>query len=146
MRPKSPLRVAARAHFFFRHRRALPGAASAVALALAAPATAFAQTAKNATELPAVTVETSVPKAKPASEAGYVDSANTFETDADAIWGAKVGLDNGGPITAYLEGRNLSDETYIASSSVAAALAGTGAALLEPGTGRAIYGGVQVRW
>jgi iron complex outermembrane receptor protein len=79
-------------------------------------------------------------------EAYYVDSANTFETDAYAIWGAKIGFDNGGPITAYLEGRNLSDETYIASSSIAANMNGTDGNLFEPGSGRAIYGGVQVKW
>jgi iron complex outermembrane receptor protein len=79
-------------------------------------------------------------------EAYYVDSANTLETEAYAIWGAKIGFDNGGPITAYLEGRNLSDETYIASTSIATNVQGSDAALFEPGTGRAIYGGVQVKW
>ncbi len=79
-------------------------------------------------------------------EAYYVDSANTLETDAYALWGAKIGFDNGGPITAYLEGRNLSDETYIASSSIATDTQGKDAALFEPGTGRAVYGGIQYRW
>lgn len=79
-------------------------------------------------------------------EAYYVDSANTFKTASYAIWGAKIGFDDGGPVTAYIEGRNLSDETYVASSSIAADLNGNDAALFEPGTGRAVYGGVQVRW
>lgn len=79
-------------------------------------------------------------------DAYYVDSANTFETDAYAIWGAKIGFDNGGPITAYLEGRNLSDEAYISSTSIATNMNGTDANLFEPGTGRAIYGGVQFKW
>ena len=79
-------------------------------------------------------------------DAYYVDSANTFETDAYAIWGAKIGFDNGGPITAYLEGRNLSDEAYISSTSIAANMNGTDANMFEPGTGRAIYGGVQFKW
>lgn len=75
----------------------------------------------------------------------YVDSENSFKTDAYAIWGAKIGFDNGGPITAYIEGRNLSDEAYIASASIATA-ADDSSALFEPGTGRAVYGGVQVKW
>lgn len=79
-------------------------------------------------------------------EAYYVDSANTFKTDAYAIWGARIGYDDGGPITAYLEGRNLSDETYIASTSIATNVSGADAMLFEPGTGRAVYGGVQVKW
>ncbi|MCU0954061.1 MAG: TonB-dependent receptor [Hyphomicrobium sp.] len=78
-------------------------------------------------------------------EAFFVDSANTVETTPYALWGAKLGFDNGGKWSAYLEGRNLSDETYIASASVAAQ-AGPNSALFEPGTGRAIYGGVQFRW
>lgn len=79
-------------------------------------------------------------------EAYYVDSANTFSTDAYALWGAKIGFDNGGPIAAYIEGRNLSDEAYIASTSTAANMNGTDSNVFEPGTGRAIYGGVQYRW
>ena len=37
---------------------------------------------------------------------------------AYAIWGLKLGYDNGGPFSAYIEGRNLSDEAYIASASI----------------------------
>ncbi|MDQ8697432.1 TonB-dependent receptor domain-containing protein [Hyphomicrobium sp. LHD-15] len=78
-------------------------------------------------------------------EAYYVDSANTLDTEAYAIWGAKIGFDNGGPITAYIEGRNLSDEAYIASASILDR-ANANSTLFEPGNGRAIYGGVQVKW
>jgi iron complex outermembrane receptor protein len=75
----------------------------------------------------------------------YVDSANTVTTEAYAIWATKVGYDNGGTWTAYLEGRNLSDEAYIASTSIIDRANAT-SRLFEPGTGRAIYGGVQVKW
>jgi iron complex outermembrane receptor protein len=78
-------------------------------------------------------------------EAYYADSANTLKTDAYAIWGAKIGFDNGGPVTAYLEGRNLSDTAYIASTSIIDRAAAD-SPLFEPGTGRAVYGGVQVKW
>jgi iron complex outermembrane receptor protein len=78
-------------------------------------------------------------------EAFYVDSANSLDTDAYALLGAKIGFDNGGPITAYIEGRNLTDEAYISSASIAVA-ADENSALFEPGSGRAIYGGVQVKW
>ncbi|WP_439542788.1 TonB-dependent receptor family protein [Hyphomicrobium sp.] len=78
-------------------------------------------------------------------DAYYVDSANTLETAAYALWGAKIGFDNGGPISAYIEGRNLSDEAYIASASIIDR-ANPNSTLFEPGTGRAIYGGVQVKW
>jgi len=79
-------------------------------------------------------------------EAYYVDSKNTLSTEAYAIWGAKLGFDDGGPVTAYIEGRNLADEAYIASASVATVANYTTSALFEPGNGRAVYGGVQVKW
>jgi iron complex outermembrane receptor protein len=79
-------------------------------------------------------------------EAYYVDSANTYTTQAYAIWGAKIGFDDGGPIAVYLEGRNLSDEAYIASASTAANMGGKDAAVFEPGNGRAVYAGMQYKW
>lgn len=79
-------------------------------------------------------------------EAYYVDSANTFKTSSYAIWGAKIGFDNGGPISAYVEGRNLSDKSYIASASTSADLGGKDATVFEPGNGRAFYAGVQYKW
>lgn len=75
----------------------------------------------------------------------FVDSRNTLETDAYALLGAKVGFDNGGTWTAYIEGRNLTDEVYIASASVTTQAA-INSPLFEPGTGRAVYGGIQYRW
>ncbi|MDO9381998.1 MAG: TonB-dependent receptor [Hyphomicrobiaceae bacterium] len=78
-------------------------------------------------------------------DAYYADNANTFETDAYAIWGAKIGYE-GERITAYLEARNLTDETYISSASISGNLNGLDANVFEPGTGRAIYGGLSVKW
>lgn len=78
-------------------------------------------------------------------EAFFVDSANTVETTGYALLGAKLGFDNGGNWSAYLEGRNLTDEAYISSASVAA-IATPSNNLFEPGTGRAVYGGIQFRW
>jgi iron complex outermembrane receptor protein len=78
-------------------------------------------------------------------QAYYVDSANTLKTEAYAIWGLKAGFDNGGPLSAYVEARNLSDTAYIASTSVTDE-AGVDPALFEPGTGRAVYAGVRYRW
>jgi len=79
-------------------------------------------------------------------QAYYVDSANTADTEAYAIWGAKIGFDNGGPVTAYIEGRNLADKAYIASTSITSTFDPIFDHLYEPGTSRAIYGGVQYKW
>lgn len=78
-------------------------------------------------------------------QAYYVDSENTTKTAAYAIWGLKLGFDNGGPFSAYIEGRNLSDEAYIASASIIDK-AGPASPLFEPGTGRAVFAGVRYRW
>ena len=78
-------------------------------------------------------------------QAYYVDSANTIKTEPYAIWGLKLGFDNGGPFSAYIEGRNLSDEAYIASASIID-MARSDSALFEPGTGRAVFAGVKYRW
>lgn len=78
-------------------------------------------------------------------QAYYVDSANTLKTAAYGIWGLKLGFDNGGPFSAYVEGRNLSDVAYIASVSITD-VAAANSALFEPGTGRAVFAGVKYRW
>jgi iron complex outermembrane receptor protein len=78
-------------------------------------------------------------------QAYFVDSENTTKTAAYAIWGLKLGFDNGGAFSAYIEGRNLSDEAYIASASIIDK-AGPASPLFEPGTGRAVFAGVRYRW
>ena len=85
------------------------------------------------------------PNVEWAPSAYFVDNANTLKTEGYAIWGAKLGYE-GETFTAYIEGRNLSDRAYIASASVSGDVGGTDGAYFEPGTGRALYGGVQVKW
>lgn len=75
----------------------------------------------------------------------FADSANTLETKSYALLGAKFGFDNGGAISGYVEARNLTDEAYISSASIATT-ANAASTLFEPGNGRAVYGGVQVKW
>lgn len=79
-------------------------------------------------------------------QAYYVDSANTLTTEAYALLGFKLGFDNGGPLTAYVEARNLTDETYIASASIIDRANPQTDRLFEPGNGRAVYGGISVKW
>ena len=85
------------------------------------------------------------PNVEWAPSAYFVDNANTLKTEGYAIWGAKLGYE-GETFTAYIEGRNLSDTAYIASASVSGNVRGLDGAYFEPGTGRALYGGVQVKW
>ena len=77
-------------------------------------------------------------------QAYFVDSANTFTTESYAIFGAKAGVDDG-KYAMYLEARNIANTAYIASSSIAR-IANAASPLFEPGTGRAVYAGMRVRW
>lgn len=77
-------------------------------------------------------------------QAYYVDNFNTFTTAAYAIWGLKAGVDDG-KYSMYLEARNIANTAYIASTSITR-LANAASPLFEPGTGRAIYAGMKVRW
>jgi iron complex outermembrane receptor protein len=78
-------------------------------------------------------------------EAYFVDSLNTVDTASYFIWGLKAGYDAGGALSFYVEGRNLSDEAYIASTSITDE-AFANSELFEPGTGRAAYAGMKYRW
>lgn len=75
----------------------------------------------------------------------YVDSANTLKTEPYAIWGLKAGVDNGGPVSGYIEARNIANTAYIASASIIDRATST-SPLFEPGAGRAVYAGVKYRW
>lgn len=77
-------------------------------------------------------------------QAYYVDNANSFKSEAYAIWGLKAGVDDG-KYSMYLEARNIANTAYIASASIAQ-IANASSALFEPGNGRAIYAGMKVRW
>ncbi|WP_020177490.1 TonB-dependent receptor [Methylopila sp. M107] len=85
-------------------------------------------------------------------QAYYVDNANTEKTKRYALLGAKAGYDAGGAFSAYVEARNLTNEKYISSVSIAgrASDRATGVSknlpLYEPGAGRALYAGVKYRW
>jgi len=75
----------------------------------------------------------------------FVDNANTLKTEAYALLGLKMGFDNGGPISAYIEGRNLTNKAYISSVSIINQATAT-SPLFEPGNGRAVYAGMKYRW
>lgn len=75
----------------------------------------------------------------------YADNANTLTVDPFALLNFKVGVEQEKGWSAYVEGRNLTDERYI-STTITAGTASATSALFNPGTGRAIYAGVQTKW
>lgn len=78
-------------------------------------------------------------------EAYYVDSKNTTDTESYILLGLKGGYEAENGMAFYIEARNLTDEAYIASTSVAFD-ATRDSALFEPGSGRSVYAGVKYRW
>ena len=75
----------------------------------------------------------------------FVDNANTLKSDGYAIWGLRLGYEREN-FSAYVEGRNLSDQKYISSVSVAGDLGGMDGNYFNPGTGRSVYAGMKLRW
>ncbi|NYT35840.1 TonB-dependent receptor [Allopusillimonas soli] len=77
-------------------------------------------------------------------QAYYVDNANSVKTQSYALLGLRAGWETG-PYSFYLDARNLTDRRYIASVSITDQ-ANAGSTLFEPGTGRAVFAGVQLRY
>jgi iron complex outermembrane receptor protein len=76
--------------------------------------------------------------------ARWADFANTYRIDSYQLWGLRVGYarDNW---EVFLEGRNLSDETYIGTISVRD-VAPADAAILQPGEPRSVYAGLRFKF
>jgi len=74
-----------------------------------------------------------------------VDYANTTTAPSYAVWGVSAGLDVGERARIFVDARNLTDETYIATFSTATIATST-SALYYPGEGRALYAGVTLRF
>jgi iron complex outermembrane receptor protein len=72
-----------------------------------------------------------------------VDMARTLFSDAYALVGVKVGRNRPEGISWFIEGRNLADRAYAATTGVIADARGRDAAQFLPGDGRAVYAGVS---
>jgi iron complex outermembrane receptor protein len=77
---------------------------------------------------------------------GYrVDSRGNLFTDPYFLLGAKAGIRRPSGWSIFVEGRNLADKYYAATTNVLAQAALNSAAFL-PGDGRSFYIGVEFRW
>jgi len=72
-----------------------------------------------------------------------VDMAHTLFADPYAIFGLKVGRNENIGFSWFLEGRNLADRNYAATTGVIADARGLDAAQFLPGDGRAVYAGIS---
>jgi iron complex outermembrane receptor protein len=78
---------------------------------------------------------------------GYsIDFANTFDADRYAIWGLRASGTVRHSVNWFVEGRNLSDRKYAATTGVVRTANGADVAQFFPGDGRAIYLGLDWRF
>jgi len=73
----------------------------------------------------------------------YVDHANTLKSDGYAIFGAKVGYRGEGGLSFFIDGRNLFNKKYAATTGVIANANGQDQAQFLPGDGRSLFVGLQ---
>jgi iron complex outermembrane receptor protein len=72
-----------------------------------------------------------------------VDMAHTLFADPYALVGLKVGRNQAQGISWFIEGRNLADRKYAATTGVIADAQGLDAPQFLPGDGRAVYAGIS---
>jgi iron complex outermembrane receptor protein len=78
---------------------------------------------------------------------GYpIDFANSYRADAYAIWGLKASGSLVRGLSWFVEGRNLSDRRYVATTGVVRDAGGSDTAQFFPGDGRALYAGIDWRF
>lgn len=75
----------------------------------------------------------------------YVDHANTLSADPYALLGFKVGRRVAEGISWFVEAKNLTDETYAATTGVEAVSAPNSRNFL-PGDGRSVFAGIEWKW
>ncbi|MEO8004609.1 MAG: TonB-dependent receptor [Betaproteobacteria bacterium] len=72
-----------------------------------------------------------------------VDMANTLFADSYALFGLKLGSQSKTGLSWFVEGRNLSNQKYAATTNVIANAKGADSAQFNPGEGRGVYAGVE---
>jgi len=74
-----------------------------------------------------------------------VDNANTRKAPSYALLGARAGMDLPHGVSLFLDGRNLTDKTFIANTNVLP-VATDDATIFDPGDGLAVNGGIEIRF
>ena len=75
-----------------------------------------------------------------------VDQANTLFADPYTLLGFKLGWRAKTGWAAFLEGKNLTDETYAATTGVIADARGRDSAQFLPGDGSSVFAGLEYKW
>lgn len=75
-----------------------------------------------------------------------VDMNNTLFADRYALLGIKAGYRTQKGISFFVEGRNLTNETYAATTGVINNAGGRDSAQFLPGDGRSVFSGIEFKW
>jgi iron complex outermembrane receptor protein len=75
----------------------------------------------------------------------YADNTNTLSIDPYTLLNLRAGIDLAARWSAYVEARNLLDETYISTAAIVERANPTDARF-NPGYGRSIFSGIRVSW
>jgi outer membrane receptor protein involved in Fe transport len=73
-------------------------------------------------------------------------AANTLFADPYTLFGLKLGYRSDRGLGGFVEGRNLGDRTYAATTGVIADARGRDSAQFLPGDGRSVFAGLDYRW
>lgn len=76
----------------------------------------------------------------------YIDHRNTFKADGYALLGFRLGRRTGSGLSWFVEGKNLTDENYAATTGVIEDAKGMDTAQFLPGEVVSVFGGVEYRW
>jgi len=75
-----------------------------------------------------------------------VDMANSLFADPYVIFGAKAGYKVDRGLSVFIEGKNLTNKTYAATTGVIADAQGRDSAQFLPGDGIGVFSGVEFKW
>lgn len=75
-----------------------------------------------------------------------VDHANTLYAESYTILGLKLGYRAASGLAGFIEAKNLTDETYAATTGVIADARGRDSAQFLPGDGASVFAGLEYRW
>lgn len=79
-------------------------------------------------------------------EGGYIDHRNTFKSDSYATLGFRLGKRTDSGLSWFVEGKNLTDKHYAATTGVIEDAKSTDTAQFLPGEVLSVFGGVEYRW
>jgi len=81
-----------------------------------------------------------------AADGYFVDFRNTLEVPSYAVLGARLNVGVTERFSVFLEGRNLEDDTFVATASLLPDAGAADASVFNPGLTRAVFAGVEARF